>query len=143
MTQQEFETRFGQEVTTECFDYANRVYMAARSLDKDEFCEDWKHQQVRDSDVVNSLTMEVEILEGTVKNLGRQVQAGEECLNTFRDQMVDFLILQAEKWSASDLREKAIKIVGIREYIYRRTEMKLGLWEVDRLALLEILKKED
>lgn len=143
MTQQEFEARFGQEVTTECFDYANRVYMAARSLDKDEFCEDWKHQQVRDSDVVNSLTMEVEILEGTVKNLGRQVQAGEECLNTFRDQMVDFLILQAEKWSASDLREKAIKIVGIREYIYRRTEMKLGLWEADRVALLEILKKED
>lgn len=143
MTQQEFEARFGQEVTPECFDYANRVYMAAGQMDKDEFCKDWKHQQVRDSDVVNALTLEVEVLQGTAKNLGRQVQATEECLNTFRSQMVDFLILQAEKWSATDLREKAIKIVGIREYIYRRTEMKLGLWEADRLALLEILKKED
>lgn len=142
MTQKEFETRFGQEVSSECFDYANRVYMAAGNMDKDEFCKDWKHQQVRDSDIVNNLTMEVEILQGTVKNLGRQVQAGEECLNSFRNQMVDFLILQAEKWSASDLREKAIKIVGIKEYIRRRIEMKLGLWESDRQALLEILKED-
>lgn len=142
MTKQEFETRFGQEVSSECFDYANRVYMAAGNMDKDEFCKDWKHQQVRDSDIVNDLTMEVEILQGTVKNLGRQVQAGEECLNSFRNQMVDFLILQAEKWSASDLREKAIKIVGIKEYIRRRIEMKLGLWESDHQALLEILKED-
>ena len=142
MTQKEFEARFGQEVSSECFDYANRVYMAAGNMDKDEFCKDWKHQQVRDSDIVNDLTMEVEILQGTVKNLGRQVQAGEECLNSFRNQMVDFLILQAEKWSATDLREKAIKIVGVKEYIRRRIEMKLGLWESDRQALLEILKED-
>ena len=143
MTQQEFETRFGQEVTTECFDYANRVYMAARSLDKDEFCKEWKNQHIRNSGLITALTMEVEFLQGTVKNMENQVRAEEECLNTFRSQMVDFLILQAEKWSATDLREKAIKIVGIKEYIYRRIEMKLGLWEADRLALLEILKKED
>ena len=142
MTQKEFEARFGQEVSSECFDYANRVYMAAGNMDKDEFCKDWKHQQVRDSDIVNDLTMVVEILQGTVKNLGRQVQAGEECLNSFRNQMVDFLILLAEKWSATDLREKAIKIVGVKEYIRRRIEMKLGLWESDRQALLEILKED-
>lgn len=143
MTQQEFEARFGQEVTPECFDYANRVYMAAGNVDKDEFCKEWKNQHIRNSGLITVLTMEVEFLQGTVKNMENQVRAEEECLNTFRSQMVDFLILQAEKWSATDLREKAIKIVGIKEYIYRRIEMKLGLWEADRLALLEILKKED
>lgn len=143
MTQQEFEARFGQEVTPECFDYANRVYMAAGDVDKDEFCKEWKNQHIRNSGLITALTMEVEFLQGTVKNMENQVRAEEECLNTFRSQMVDFLILQAEKWSATDLREKAIKIVGIKEYIYRRIEMKLGLWEADRLALLEILKKED
>lgn len=142
MTQKEFETRFGQEVSSECFDYANRVYMAAGDMNKDEFCKDWKHQQVRDSDIVNALTMEVEILRGTAKDLARQVRSGEEFLNSFRSQMADFLIIQAEKWSASDLREKAIKIVGIKEYIRRRIEMKLGLWESDRQALLEILKED-
>lgn len=143
MTQQEFEARFGQEVTPECFDYANRVYMAAGNVDKDEFCKEWKNQHIRNSGLITVLTMEVESLQGTVKNMENQVRAEEECLKTFRNQMVDFLILQAEKWSATDLREKAIKIVGIKEYIYRRIEMKLGLWEADRLALLEILKKED
>ena len=143
MTQQEFEARFGQEVTPECFDYANRVYMAAGNVDKDEFCKEWKNQHIRNSGLITVLTMEVEFLQGTVKNMENQVRAEEECLKTFRNQMVDFLILQAEKWSATDLREKAITIVGIKEYIYRRIEMKLGLWEADRLALLEILKKED
>ncbi len=142
MTQKEFETRFGQEVSSECFDYANRVYMAAGDMDKDEFCKEWKNQNIRNSDVVTALTMEVENLQGTVKNLERQIRNDEENLTSFRNQMVDFLILQAEKWSASDLREKAIKIVGIKEYIRRRIEMKLGLWESDRQALLEILKED-
>lgn len=142
MTQKEFEARFGQEVSSECFDYANRVYMAAGDMDKDEFCKEWKNQNIRNSDVVTSLTMEVENLQGTVKNLERQIRNDEENLTSFRNQMVDFLILQAEKWSASDLREKAIKIVGIKEYIRRRIEMKLGLWESDRQALLEILKED-
>ena len=140
MTQQEFETRFGQEVTTECFDYANRVYMAAGNLDKDQFCKEWKNQHIRNSDTVTALTMEVESCQATIKNLKRQVEKSDLCLQEFRDQMVDFLILQAEKWSASDLREKAIRIVGETEYIRRRLEMNLGLWEDDRKALVEILK---
>lgn len=140
MTQQEFETRFGQEVTTECFDYANRVYMAAGNLDKDDFCKEWKNQHIRNSDTVATLTIEVERNQATIKNLKRQIEKSDLCLQEFRDQMVDFLILQAEKWSASDLREKAIKIVGETEYIRRRLEMHLGLWEDDRKALVEILK---
>ncbi len=140
MTQQEFETRFGQEVTTECFDYANRVYMAAGELDKDQFCKEWKNQHIRNSDTVNALTMEVESCQATIKNLKRQVEKSDLGLEEFRDQMVDFLILQTEKWGASDLREKAIRIVGETEYIRRRLEMHLGLWDDDRKALVEILK---
>ena len=140
MTQQEFETRFGQEVTPESFDYANRVYMAAGNLDKDEFCKEWKNQHIRNSDTVATLTIEVESCQATIKNLKRQIEKSDLCLEEFRDQMVDFLILQAEKWSASDLREKAIRSVGETEYIRRRLEMNLGLWEDDRKALVEILK---
>lgn len=140
MTQQEFETRFGQEVTTESFDYANRVYMAAGNLDKDQFCKEWKNQHIRNSDTVTALTIEVESCQATIKNLKRQIEKSDLCLEEFRDQMVDFLILQAEKWSASDLREKAIRIIGETEYIRRRLEMNLGLWEDDRKALVEILK---
>lgn len=142
MTQKEFETRTGKEITSGCFDYANRVYMAAGEMDKDSFCQEYFSKKVFESDIVCNLTMEVENLRGTVKNLERQIRNDEENLTSFRNQMVDFLILQAEKWSATDLREKAIKIVGIKEYIRLRLEMKLGLWESDRQALLQLLKED-
>lgn len=139
MTQQEFETRTGLTTQVE-FDYANRVYMAAGQMNKDAFCDEWKKKASRESDIISALTLEVEGDREAIRNLERQVEQDEKTLQGFVDQMVDFLILQAEKWSASDLREKAIKLVGIKEYIRRRLDMTLGLWEADRKALVEILK---
>ena len=54
--------------------------------------------------------------------------------------MADFLIAQAEKWSASDLREKAIIMIGEREYLRRKIERKFNLWEADKVLLVELLK---
>lgn len=55
--------------------------------------------------------------------------------------MIDFLIEQAEKWSASDLREKAIDLVGEKEYIRRKIEKGFNLWKADKEILIEILKR--
>jgi len=142
MTQQEFEKITGTEVTPSSFDYINRVYMAAGDIDKSTFCKDWLNEYVSESKIVSYLTMTVEEHEGTIKNLERQVKQDAECLQNFTDQMVDFLILQAEKWSATDLREKAIKLVGIREYLRRKIEYGFELWKADREALSQILKSE-
>ena len=145
MTQQEFETRTGLTLTSNEFDYVNRIYMAAGSLYKDSFCKEIKEDKkatLRTSDIVCTLVMENENQAETIRLQGKQLQREQENFKAYSDHMADFLILQAEKWSATDLREKAIKIVGIKEYIYRRIEMKLGLWEADRLALLEILKED-
>lgn len=142
MLKQEFENMIGSEVTSSTFDYVNRVYMAAGEMDKQTFARDWQDEYVSESKIVSALTLEVECLQDTVKNLNRQITDDATCLNRFRDQMVDFLVLQAHKWSATDLREKAIKIVGIREYLRRCIEMKLDLWEADRIAILEILKED-
>ena len=139
MTQQEFETRIGTTTTTETFEYANRVYMAAGDMDKDDFCKDWANKFVGKSRIVSALTLEVETLNGALKSANACYERAERSLRDFSSQMADFLIIQAEKWSASDLREKAIKLVGIKEYITRRLEMKFGLWEEDRQALLELL----
>ena len=139
MTQKEFETRIGTEVATETFEYANRVYMAAGDMDKDEFCKDWRDEYVSESKIVSALTLEVETLNSALKNANTCYERAEQSLRDFSSQMADFLIIQAEKWSASDLREKAIKLVGIKEYITRRLEMKFGLWEEDRKALLVLL----
>lgn len=54
--------------------------------------------------------------------------------------MADFLIEQAEKWSASDLREKAIRMIGEREYLRWKIERGFNLWEADKVLLVELLK---
>ena len=54
--------------------------------------------------------------------------------------LTNFLIEQAQKWSATDLREKAIAMVGEKEYIRCKLAMKYNLWELDKELLLEILK---
>lgn len=141
MTQQEFEKRTGINTVVE-FEYANRVYMAAGQMDKDAFCDEFQKKAIRESNIISALTLEVEGDRDAIRNLERQVRQDQETLDRFTSEMVDFLILQAEKWSASDLREKAIKLVGIKEYIRRRLEMTLGLWEDDRKALVEILKQD-
>lgn len=55
------------------------------------------------------------------------------------DGMADFLIEQAEKWSATDLRAKAIEMLGSREYLRRKIEKGLNLWESDRELLIDVL----
>lgn len=142
MTKQEFEKRIGTEVSNDTFDYANRVYMAAGNIDKDAFCKDWREEHVSESRIISYLVCEIEDCRGTIKNQKRQLEADQKCLDSFTDQMVDFLVLQAEKWSASDLRRKAIDMVGVQEYIRRRIVFGFGLWDDDRTALVEILKSE-
>lgn len=55
--------------------------------------------------------------------------------------LANFLIEQAEKWSASDLREKAIAMIGEKEYIRRKIAKGYNLWDADKKILDEILRK--
>lgn len=139
MTQQEFEKRTNIS-TAPAFEYANRVYMAAGQMDKDDFCAEWKEQTIRESDIVSALTLEVEADREAIRNLERQVDFDAANLQKYIDMTADFLILEAEKWHGNSLRDKAIELVGIKKYIRIRMEMKLGLWEEDMEALVEILK---
>ena len=116
-------------VSADLYEAIDRIYMAAGEITKDGFCNDFKkYGKLNESLIVECLVSEVEELRA------RQKMAQHE-----NDSMVDFLILQAEKWSASDLRRKAIEKIGVQEYIRRRLEMGFGLWEDDRKDLLNIL----
>lgn len=141
MTQQEFEKRIGTEVSSDTFDYANRVYMAAGEMDKDTFCKDWRDQYVSESRIVSALTVEVEELTDALNNAKKCYEIAARGSRDVISQMADFLIIQAEKWSAFDLREKAIKLVGEKDYLRRKLEMKFDLWEADRIMILEHLSK--
>lgn len=144
MTQQEFETRTGLNVSASEFDYIHRVYMAAGSLDKDAFCKEWKasHKAIRTSAILCAIVEENEHNVGNIGCLQQQFKCEKENFKAYSEHMADFLILQAEKWSAPDLREKAIKMVGTKEYIRRRLNFGFGLWEDDKKALTQILASE-
>lgn len=121
MTQQEFAERTGYTPTADVYESIEKAYMDT-DLDKDTFCKAWKGNR----------TLLVEIKKQTLR--ARELAAQ-------RNQMVDFLIEQAEKWSASDLREKAIDLVGEKEYIRRKIEKGFNLWKADKEILIEILKR--
>lgn len=120
MLQQEFEERTGLKLKAGDYTEVEEIYMNT-DLDKDLFCNLW----------IENPTALKEIERKTV--LVRELY--EE-----RKSLENFLIDQSEKWSASDLREKAISMIGEREYLRRKIEKGYNLWEADKELLLGILK---
>lgn len=120
MLKKEFEERIGLKLTEDGYKEVEECYMNT-DLDKDAFCKLW----------MENPTALKEIEQKTV--LVRELYEERKCLT-------NFLIEQAQKWSATDLREKAIAMVGEKEYIRRKLAMKYDLWELDKELLLEILK---
>lgn len=119
MTQKEFEERTGLKLKADDYTEVEEIYMNT-DLDKDVFCKLW----------IDNPTALKEIERKTV--LVRQLF--EE-----RKRFENLLIDQAEKWSASDLREKAIEMIGAKEYLKRKLSKGYNLWESDKELLIDIL----
>lgn len=122
MTQKEFEERTGLKLSADGYTEVEECYMNT-DLDKDAFCKLW----------MENPTALKEIERKTV--LVRELYEERKCLT-------NLLIDQAEKWSASDLREKAIAMIGEKEYLRRKIAKGYNLWDADKKLLDEILKKK-
>ena len=115
MTKQEFEALTGKKVTKIEYEYIERVYMAS-NFQKAEFCQEWKkNHSLATSNLVCNLVTEIEVLRGSYETLQKEYTRACDGAKNEVSSMADFLILQAEKWSATDLREKAIKMLGAKE----------------------------
>lgn len=121
MTQKEFEERTGLKLKADDYMEVEEMYMNTE-LDKDQFCKLW----------IENPTALKEIERKTV--LVRELYEERKCI-------VNFLIEQAEKWSASDMREQAIAMIGEKEYLRRKLAMGYNLWDADKKLLDEILRK--
>lgn len=120
MLLQEFEERTGLKLTEDGYKEVEQCYMNT-DLDKDTFCKLW---------IENPVALK-EIERKTV--LVRELYEERKCLS-------NFLIDQAEKWSASNLREKAIAMIGEKEYLRKKIARGHNLWEADKKILIDILK---
>ena len=121
MLKKEFEERIGLKLTEDGYKEVEECYMNT-DLDKDAFCKLW----------MENPTALKEIEQKTV--LVRELYEERKCLT-------NFLIEQAQKWSATDLREKAIAMVGEKEYLRRKLAKGFDLWSDDKKMLDEILRK--
>ena len=142
MTQQEFETLTGLTVTTTEYAYIERVYMAS-NFQKAEFCKEWKkNHSLATSNLVCDLVMEIETLRGSYETLQKEYTRACDGAKAEVSSMADFLIEQAEATGSLALREKAIKLIGIKEFLHRKINAGFSLWSDDRRAIAEILTAE-
>lgn len=160
----EFIDRTGFRPTAECYEQHIEPKYNASDLKKDEWCKEWKRKGGIAEAYrwqVNYDTIKInEAKERSVHNAQMyfQLQQRNDQLimenKQLRDEKEDgrqqkqhemelavFLIEQAEKWSASDLREKAIEIMGAKQYIEYKIQHEMSLWEHDKQFIIELLNK--
>ena len=148
MTQQEFETRTGINYAHGEFDdMVNPMYMAAGQMNKDAFCAEFKKHStfLLNSRIVSELVAEVETLRCTLQNCEREMNAIEASrtgvIDDFAYTLIEIAAGTKDLETSAKAREKAIKLIGIKEYIRRRIELCCELDKKDLIALRdEILK---
>lgn len=133
MTQNEFEQRTNMKVTAEEYQKIEKLYMSAGNIDKDTFCKEYK--KVASSRIVTELHLQVRMLENQVESL----KSDKKQMASDKDELIDFMIEQSEKYSSSELRQRAIELLGAKEYLRRKLERGYNLWELDRKLLVELL----
>ena len=142
MTQQEFETRTGIAYSQGEFDdVVNPLYMAAGQLDKDKFCIEFKHHQtyLMNSRIVTALVSEVEMTRASEQNLKNQLKKTEDGYRKEIDNLAYDLVAIAAESGSKIAREKAIKLVGMKEYLRRKIELHIAFDKEDLEALRDTI----
>ena len=127
----------------------------ASDMDKDKWCKQWlknggiqKAYDAMCKDAaahklkVDAYEKRITFLQNKEAELTEEVEALRddrvERINERMD-LIEFLINSAEKWSATDIREKVIEMTGAKEYIRYKLEHDLNLWELDKELIMKLI----
>lgn len=158
MLQQEFEERVGFTVTSDCYhEYIEPEYGASK-LDKDDWCKQWKKdhgiqrayswmakrvEKLEKQCTILSETLDKNEVSATeIKRLKDEVQANADTLADRNKQISDlcaFLIEQSQALGTMELRNKAIQLMGAKDYLRYKLVHDMPLWEADRNMLIDII----
>ena len=139
MTQKEFEDRTKLSVTADEFDAIDDMYMACGdNIDKDKFCSLYMTKDGRLT-LMAEMAKQRKKADEALRVAKNEVRQAEEDMLKFQSGLADWLTEQAEKWAATDRRDKAIQILGAREYLRRKIKRGYNLWDVDKELLTELL----
>ena len=151
MLQQEFEQRVGFTVTSDCYHECIEPEYDASKLEKDEWCKQWKKDhgiQRAYSWMAKSIKEMSQVFEDNIakqqeiERLRAENDMISNCLDARNKQLSDlniFMIEQSNAYSSSELRAKAIKLMGAKEYLRYKLSNNLSLWEADRNMLIDII----
>ncbi len=117
MTPQEFEERTGLTPTTEEFNYVHSVYMNT-SMDKDEFCKDYKKHGA--SKIISDMHARAVNFELMEKQKDERI-----------DETVAFLIGKSRAYNDTDFRKMAVRLVGEHQVVLKTVASGMPLWEED------------
>lgn len=111
MLQYEFEERTGLTTTAEEFvEIVHKVYMACATLDKDEFCSDYKkHGMGR---IIPQLMDCIAAKDNSINELFTQLTTLENKANTQNIEMAEFLLGKAAAYEDEDFEYKALELVS-------------------------------
>lgn len=158
MLQQEFEERVGFTVTSDCYHECIEPEYNASKLEKDEWCKQWK----KDHGIQRAyswMAKRVEELEKFTEEMGdifadneakvQEIDDLKTSLESVSDSLASrnkqlsellcFMIEQSNAYSSSELRAKAIELMGAKEYLRYKLANNLTLWEADRNLLIDII----
>ena len=158
MLQSEFEERVGFTVTSDCYHECIEPEYNASKLGKDEWCKQWK----KDHGIQRAyswMAKRVEELEKSIKEMSQvfednvakeqeinrlkiELETVSNCLDARNKQLSDlniFMIEQSNAYSSTELRAKAIELMGAKEYLRYKLANNLSLWEADRNMLIDII----
>ena len=158
MLQQEFEERVGFTVTSDCYHKCIEPEYDASKLEKDEWCKQWKKDHgiqrayswmAKRVDELEKFTEEMsdvfadnEAKVQEIDDLKTSLESVSDSLASRNKQLSEllcFMIEQSNAYSSTELRAKAIELMGAKEYLRYKLANNLTLWEADRNMLIDII----
>lgn len=126
MLKKEFIERTNLQVTDEEYNKIDFMYCEAGNMDKDVFCADYKKH--KDSKLIQEFSFLATTRKIRVNQLEEQLKS-----------LGYFLADQAEEETSTALRNKAINVLGLREYLSYKVSKNYELWDEDKAALIDFL----
>jgi hypothetical protein len=129
MLQKEFFERTNIQLSDAEYNKVDAMYCDAGNLDKDQFCQDYKKHH--DSILIQEFY-----------NKSVSLKSSLDKSNAKISDLAMFLVDQTEKCSSSDLRDKAIELLGIEKYLSVKIQKGYNIWDIDKDDLIKILNNK-
>ena len=129
MLQKEFFERTNIQISADEYNKVDAMYCNAGNLDKDQFCQDYKRHH--DSILIQEFYKKSVSLKNSLDKSNAKIS-----------DLAMFLVDQAEKCSSSDLRDKAIELLGMEKYLSVKIQKGYNIWDIDKDDLIKILNNK-